>query len=253
METSYCLNCDTQLNDTFCSHCGQKETHRYTFAHIVHEFVHVFTHADKGMLALARHLLLRPGFVARDLVEGKRKRYFNLFQYLLLIVGFVTFLMVKTDLISDVMKSMNQANSVQTSSRLAAMQQKTAALLQQYNNLFQLVLIPVYAASAWLFFARKRINYAESVVLHVASSAQTSTLAIPITFLMLAARGTSGFMLIAVVSLAVMVFSFALCYRQFFGFGWLRSLLFAVLVFVVSYIIQTVLITLLMLGILFLG
>ena len=253
METSYCLNCDTQLNGTFCSQCGQKETHRYTFSHIVHEFVHVFTHADKGIFALARQVLLRPGFVARDLVEGKRKRYFNLFQYLLLIVGVVTFLMVKTNLITDIMNSMNQANNVQASSRLAAMQQKTAALLQQYNNLFQLVLIPVYAASAWLFFARKRVNYAETIVLHVASTAQTSTLSIPLALLMLATRGTSGFMLIAAGSMAVMLFSFALCYRQFFGFGWLRSLLFAVLVFVVSYIVQTVLITLLMLSILFLG
>lgn len=87
MQPTNCLNCGQNLTGPFCSQCGQKETHRYTVGHVLHELLHVFTHADKGIFSFAKNILVKPGTVALDLVEGRRKRYFNLFQYLLLIVG----------------------------------------------------------------------------------------------------------------------------------------------------------------------
>ncbi len=82
-----CLNCNTVYVGSYCHQCGQKAVHRYTVGHVLHEIVHVFTHADKGIFSFAWQLITRPGKVALDLVEGRRKRYFNLFQYLLIIVA----------------------------------------------------------------------------------------------------------------------------------------------------------------------
>ncbi|MBK8609293.1 MAG: DUF3667 domain-containing protein [Chitinophagaceae bacterium] len=77
------------------SPADQKQQHRYSVKHILHELLHVFTHADKGIFSFAWQLLTRPGHIAQDLVAGKRKKYFNLFQYLIIIVGLATWWLLK--------------------------------------------------------------------------------------------------------------------------------------------------------------
>ena len=96
MELHTCTNCDNQCSGSSCNICGQKETHRYTVAQVLHELVHGFTHADKGIFSFAWNIVRRPGTVALDLVEGRRQRYFKLFQYLISILGITTFLLRKT-------------------------------------------------------------------------------------------------------------------------------------------------------------
>ncbi|WP_165903931.1 DUF3667 domain-containing protein [Hymenobacter gummosus] len=62
---------------------------------MLHELVHVFTHADKSIFGFVGQVLLRPARVVADYLAGRRKRYFNPFQFLLLIVGLATLLAVK--------------------------------------------------------------------------------------------------------------------------------------------------------------
>jgi Protein of unknown function (DUF3667) len=244
MHQTNCTNCGTELTGPFCSQCGQKETHRYTAGHVLHELVHVFTHADKGIFSFAWNIIHKPGTIALDMVEGRRKRYFNLFQYLLLVVGFVTFIMVKADFMSAVMKNINTANSTKMSSNLAAVQMEAGQLLQKYMNIFQMLLIPVYAFFSWLIIGRKKYNYAEYIVLHTASSAQTNTIALITTPLLLVSMNATLISFQLFISLGILIFSFALCYRQFFKFSLLKSTLYALLVFVCSYIVQIFITTL---------
>ena len=76
-----CSNCATPLDPAFkhCPDCGQSTAiHRFNIKHLVHEFLHAFTHTDKGALILLRDLVVRPSTVLREyIVEGKRKKYFN--------------------------------------------------------------------------------------------------------------------------------------------------------------------------------
>lgn len=242
MQPTNCLNCGQALTGTYCSQCGQKETHRYSVKHVMHELVHVFTHADKGIFSFAWNILRKPGVVALDLVEGRRKRYFNLFQYLLLIVGFVTFLILKFDVIGHTLKNINDANATTLSERQLQAQQEATYIIQKYNNILQLLLIPVYAFFSWLFVERKRYNFAERLVLHAASSAQSNTLAIVTTALMVVLSSVNGLIITGILSLGVMLFSFTISYKQFFKFSLLKSFGFSVLVFVCSYVVQIFLI-----------
>ncbi|GEM_PF-4297466 len=84
MHPTDCLNCGAawQPGMNYCPQCGQKtDIHRLTFTHILHEFFHAFTHADKGIFHLLKGLATQPGTVAREYVEGKRKKYFNPFTF----------------------------------------------------------------------------------------------------------------------------------------------------------------------------
>jgi hypothetical protein len=241
MHLHTCLNCQTEFTASFCNNCGQKLTHRYSVTHVLHELVHVFTHADKGIFSFAWNIVRKPGVVALDLVEGRRKRYFNLFQYLLLIVGFVTFLMVKTNFIDFTMRTMNDLNEVKVSSRQAELQAMVANGAQKYNNVLQMMLIPVYALFSWLFLGKKRkYNYAENIVLHTAASAQSNTLAILTTSLLFFSLAKDFIGLIMGISFAVMMVTFTLSYKQFYKISWLKAFGYALLVFIISYIIQII-------------
>ncbi|RXK59688.1 DUF3667 domain-containing protein [Lacibacter luteus] len=237
-----CLNCETAYTGHFCNNCGQKETHRYTVGHVFHELVHVFTHADKGIFSFAWNIIKKPGIVALDLVEGRRKRYFNLFQYLLIIVGITTFLVTQTHLIEKTVITMSKGTSTVQSSELVKLQQSVAAFLQKYNNIFQLILIPLFAFFSWLFIGRSRKrNYAENIVLHAASSAQSNTFAIATTLLMLIGKTDTHFIVLSFLSLLVILYTFTVSYKQFFQLSWIKSLLLGLAVFACSYIVQTVL------------
>jgi hypothetical protein len=83
--TGICKNCDASLNGKFCSHCGQKgDIHQITMPHLGHEVFHALTHTDKGILLLIKDLLRRPGTVAKEYIEGKRKKYFSPFSFIVI-------------------------------------------------------------------------------------------------------------------------------------------------------------------------
>jgi hypothetical protein len=83
-----CLNCDTQLTDRFCAHCGQSATtHRLTMGHLLHEIPHSIWHVDKGIFYTLRELLLRPGPSMLGYLRGQRARQFAPLSLLLLVTG----------------------------------------------------------------------------------------------------------------------------------------------------------------------
>lgn len=167
-----CLNCGHRLvpPGAFCPACGQAPAHRLSTAHVLHEVAHVFTHADKGMAAFVPQVLLRPGRLVADYLAGRRKRYYNPFQFLLLLAGLAT-LLAKQLHYYDVVGA-----SVQVQMRAghapAFMLARVAGYfhgLGTYFNVWWLAMLPVHALVTWAVFGRRptRLNYAESVLVQV--------------------------------------------------------------------------------------
>ena len=73
-----CKNCNNEFNENFCNKCGQKEAHRITMSHVMHDVVHVLLHADKGIFPFMARVMVQPGIIAKEYLEGKRK-FFNPF------------------------------------------------------------------------------------------------------------------------------------------------------------------------------
>src|SRR5687768_4468983 len=83
-----CKNCGSEVNGKFCSSCGQKkDIHPITIKNVMHDFLHALTHADKGFLLTLKSVFTRPGVVAREYIEGKRKKYFNPLSFLVIIMA----------------------------------------------------------------------------------------------------------------------------------------------------------------------
>src|SRR5688572_29377526 len=91
-----CKNCDTAYLETYhyCLNCSQKaKLHRLSLHELLHEAIHYFTHADKGIFQLIRDLFLKRGAVAREYAEGKRKKYFSPLNFFLLVCALYVFAM----------------------------------------------------------------------------------------------------------------------------------------------------------------
>ena len=229
-----CKNCGHTFTESFCNRCGQKEVHRITNSHIAHDLVHVFVHADKGVFTFMSRVVFYPGSIARDFIAGRRK-IFNPFQYLVLAVGVLVFLMSQ----SHFYETLDNYNS-NTTSRLPA-HLKTA--IQDFNsfvkkqaNIISFFSIPLYALFSWLFFKRREQNYAEHFTIVVFAMCQTYTLnAILLLGLMifkLSAFSTTT------ISFLLYLFSFSLTYKQFYQLRWLAAIWKGLVGYVTGYVVH---------------
>ena len=233
-----CKNCGHSFIGNHCNNCGQKLAHRLDSKHIAHELVHVFTHTDKGIFSFIPMILLRPGTLALEYVEGRRKRYFNMFQYLILVVGVITFIMSKTNYMENMMETFNLSTE-KSSARVAAVSARINGVIQQYFNLFLFALIPVFSFFSWLFFKAKKYNYAENFVLQAAIQAQITTISLftlPISLLL--GKQFQGIMMI--ISLVVLVACNTIANRQFFKVSGLQAFFKGLLVYICTNIVEII-------------
>ena len=162
-----CRNCDADvaLGQVYCGICGQKHaTERLTLHEIGHDLLHAFIHVDRSALSLVYMLLVRPGTVARDYVQGKRKRYFGPFSFLVVIVAAASAVIAITGFR---VVFANRANIV-------------VDFLQGHINLLMFAEVPLLAAFSRLFDFRSCFNFAEHLVL----AAYTSSMRVLIATLL---------------------------------------------------------------------
>ncbi|WP_345221019.1 DUF3667 domain-containing protein [Hymenobacter koreensis] len=170
--TEACVNCAQPLaTGPFCPYCGQARPHRLSVGHLLHELVHVFTHADKSIFAYARQVLLHPGRVVSDYLAGRRKRYFNPFQFLLLMAGFVTTLNLVLKYYEGTAASIQaQFRGYFSNEQVERVGQYFEHVGKYYNLWWLLLLLPLFALITWLVYY-KRLNYAEAFFVQVVTGA----------------------------------------------------------------------------------
>ena len=78
-----CLNCSQPLggSDNFCSHCGQKNsTKKLSFGVFVNNLFSGFFSYDSRFWSTFIPLLIKPGKVSKEFINGKRVKFVNPFQ-----------------------------------------------------------------------------------------------------------------------------------------------------------------------------
>jgi hypothetical protein len=152
ISTRNCLNCGSALSDghAYCGSCGQRcEVGRLTIGQIGHDLVHALTHVDRSVLSLLGPLITRPGYIARDYVEGRRKRYFGPFAWLVVIVGIVSAEIALSGFHTVISNRPKEFDNV----------------LQRHINLVFLIEVPVHAVFCRILFWKDAYNVAEFLVL----------------------------------------------------------------------------------------
>ncbi|MEO6104122.1 MAG: DUF3667 domain-containing protein [Pseudoxanthomonas sp.] len=189
LQSDRCANCDravTAPGQKFCPDCGQPTpAHRIDWHFLGHELEHSVLHMDRGIFYSLKELMLRPGHLMRDYIEGRRA---NQVKPLLLVMvsAAVVVLLGKYLLEGDLVG----AASIQTSagyvegagagvggSARAAASVKAAAPLTDWINthlaVFTLMLLPFEAGAFWLAFKDRGLNYPEWLVISAFLTVQT--------------------------------------------------------------------------------
>ncbi|WP_377154129.1 DUF3667 domain-containing protein [Roseateles sp. UC29_93] len=84
-----CANCTAPLQGAFCHRCGQAAHVHRSLAHLAEEFLHGILHFETKAWRTVPMLLLRPGKLTREYIDGRRVRYVSPLALLL----FLLFLM----------------------------------------------------------------------------------------------------------------------------------------------------------------
>ena len=126
----------------------------------------MFTHLDSGIIYLIRHLMVDPGNTVREYLEGKRKKYYNPFQFYILTTAVIVFLTIKLDLGSLMI------NDIQNSGDLDIFKKQFIPFLYPYFNVLQFIILPLLSFYTYLLFRRSGYNYAENLILNTFISSE---------------------------------------------------------------------------------
>jgi uncharacterized membrane protein len=171
----HCLNCGSSLTDgqNFCAGCGQRTSiHRLSLHEITHDAIHYFTHADKGIFSLLRELVMEPGKVAREYVEGKRVKYFKPLNFFLIVAGILVF-MTSFFYSEDASRSKpfeeRAAKAKNAEEREAYLQvaervNNVNKFTGKYSNFIYMLATPLAVSLFWLFYRKDRFSYLEHLV-----------------------------------------------------------------------------------------
>ncbi|MEP6949864.1 MAG: DUF3667 domain-containing protein [Ginsengibacter sp.] len=73
-----CLNCGTTVVGKYCHECGQENVEpKETFWQLASHFFSDMTHFDSKVFTSMKDLILKPGFLSKEYVRGRRSRYLN--------------------------------------------------------------------------------------------------------------------------------------------------------------------------------
>ncbi len=183
LQSGACANCDRAIagqDQKFCPACGQPTpAHRIDWHFLGHELEHSVLHMDRGIFYSLKELLLRPGHLMRDYIEGRRANQVKPL-LLLMISAAVVVLLGKYLLGGDLVGPSIQQSGVGADvdgSAAAAASAKAAAVVSNWINAhlaaFTLLILPFEAWAFWLAFKGKGLNYPEWLVISAFLTVQT--------------------------------------------------------------------------------
>ncbi len=226
-----CKNCGNEFEGNFCNQCGQKKIEgRFTIKEILHNFFHNFTHLDRGFLYLAKELYVKPGIISKEYIDGKRKKYFNPFQYLILVVALSMFLTLNFNLLGP----REYVSLFDSSDETVRFYAHMRAFFYKNFNIILFLTVPVSAFFSLIFFRKSGFNYSENLVFNSYIAAQRT-----LTFILISPFlyffNKIWYVFIGFYYLFWLVY-FIYAFRQFFG----EKLSVTIIKFVIMYIILIV-------------
>ncbi|MCB0594806.1 MAG: DUF3667 domain-containing protein [Lewinellaceae bacterium] len=238
-----CKSCEATLAGPYCSQCGQKAlTERITLRYIVRSFIEALTNVEEGFWYTMRALLTKPGIVAREYLEGKRKPYYHPVRYLLILITVVTLITLASGVYdlqqNEILHLQNDALGLQPDESTVANQQKIQEEVKKYLNLVALLTLPFVSLVAFWLFRKRAYNYAEHLVMIAFWSAELAVIGLPIQLMFLFFPG----IIIYAFPVSILVSSvyYGIGYRQIFDIGYgqafTRGLLANVLGFFLMFI-----------------
>lgn len=185
-DTQNCRNCDRVIDvpgQKFCPNCGQATpTRRIDWRFLGHELEHSVLHMDRGVLYTLKRLMLRPGHLIRDYLDGRREGIVK--PLLLLMMSAAALVLLSHYLLSgdivgssltDGMRETFADNDDPTGkgAELLKAFEYTKKWFNEHITLVTLVILPLEAVALQLaFLGVRKFNYPEWLVITAFLTAQ---------------------------------------------------------------------------------
>lgn len=73
-----CLNCQAEVQGRYCHNCGQENIEpKETVWHLISHFFKDITHFDGNFFSTVKYLVVKPGFLSKEYMIGRRASYVN--------------------------------------------------------------------------------------------------------------------------------------------------------------------------------
>lgn len=173
-----CLNCGTLLQGKYCHQCGQKviEPGERTVRHFFKQFLGSAFFLENNFLKNITALMVRPGLLTAEFIEGKRKRWMSPLSIFLLINLFYFWFSPLSDLNLRLSEQLMQPHHDRLAHYFVDAKIKLEnitidQLEDEYNkkssslaNTLIIIHIPIFAAFMALLFIRKKFFYTDHFI-----------------------------------------------------------------------------------------
>lgn len=147
-----CKACGFKGVGNYCSQCGQIfDLKEISVKQLLNDIFRFFTHLEKGFGFTLKWLIIAPGHMQRDYINGNRSRNQKPFAMFFICV---TVAALTRYWISNALMKIYDVDIISETN-----------FFHQYMVFMYIALFPVYSLIAYLFFFRDGINYAEAGVL----------------------------------------------------------------------------------------
>jgi hypothetical protein len=187
IEIIKCRNCETEFSGNFCPNCGQsKKNYDIPFHFLIIDFAGNVFAFDTRVLRTLKSLLLHPGQLAGEYIQGKRERYMPPFRFYVFI-SFIFFLILSTTSIdsnivnveaggvsadslianADSTGSFTVGNTDISMNSFMANKEIFISKFLTWLSWSMFLLMPIYGSLLWLFFRRKYQYYLGHLILAI--------------------------------------------------------------------------------------
>ena len=173
-----CKNCSNSFEGTYCPACGQKYIDkRLTLKESLYWVANSLFNLEKGFFYTTKEVIRKPGKVNKDFLGGITIPYVHPFRFLFIWATISAILAIYTTAIEDSSTLFSDPNVAEKQMKFM---KSYLSFMKKYMSLFVMGLIPLMSLASYLVLKRKKLNYAEHLVINSFGNASSIIISIPI-------------------------------------------------------------------------
>lgn len=162
-----CKNCNKQIEDNFCAHCGQNtKVDKLNLPNFLTELSDSVFQVNRGLFYTIKKLFTKPGHTIREFLEGKRKEHFKPIAFVLTLSTVYFIVSQISDhptLIDDFISGISNGGEER------GLSTNSSPILKWLSDNYAytaLLLLPIFSFASYLSFLGSGQNYLEHIVIN---------------------------------------------------------------------------------------
>lgn len=149
---SYCKNCEETLVGDFCNNCGQRASiGKVTFNETFQDFMDMVFSINAPLMLTLKMLVVNPGRLFREYLDGKRKKYYKPVAFLILTT--IIFVIIRSLINYDPMEGIARIQGLDTTT--VNLVNEASQFFSKNGNNIVFILVFTLSLSLKLFFFRR--------------------------------------------------------------------------------------------------